>query len=106
MKSFAIGETVGNPEFKEIHLNVSKCKKPKMSDHRGRTWDTGKLIINEKETKVWLDTTWGEYIYFQIESNWYKVRMFSCTPWNKASEYDLDPFAINPCKISVIIKNS
>lgn len=53
-----------------------KCKRPKMKDHRGRTWDhSEKFIVNNQEMSGFLDTTWGEYIYFTIENQWYKVSL-------------------------------
>jgi len=51
-----------------------------MSEHRGRTWDFGYVEINLMEVKVWLDTTWGDYLYFEWDGSWYKFRMSDC-PW-------------------------
>ena len=78
---------------KTVKLNLRTCKQPSMSDHRGRTWDHGWLIIDGIRTEAWLDTTWGEYIYFVYKEKWYKVKMFSETPWDKETSYDIDPFA-------------
>lgn len=72
----------------EVKLPVVKCKRPKFSNHRGRTWDTFIIFLDGEELRVHLDTTWGEYIYFQISSSiyhydgldmwaWYKVKFIS-----------------------------
>jgi len=72
-------------------VNIPKCKKPKMSDHRGRTWDVGKIIIDGVKTEVLLDTTWGEYLYFVYNNAWHKVRMYNANPF-AGIRYDIDPF--------------
>ncbi len=40
-----------------------KCKIPKFSNHRGRTWDWCEVIIDNVSYRGYLDTTWGEYVY-------------------------------------------
>jgi hypothetical protein len=41
---------------------------------KGRTWDTITHIVNEQEIPMYLDTTWGNYIYFQTtDERWYKI---------------------------------
>lgn len=43
-----------------------KTKRPKMSDHAGRTWDCWDLILPDGSLgEAWLDTTRGEYFYFR-----------------------------------------
>lgn len=57
-------------------INLFKCIKPKMTWHRGRTWDiVTSIIINDKITNIHLDTTWGKYGYLQIENFWYKINI-------------------------------
>lgn len=70
-------------------IKVSKCKKPTFNNHRGRTWDTGRIFIDKIEIKVHLDTSWGQYIYWQYENQWYKLPMYS-----KGGEphFNIDPF--------------
>lgn len=62
-----------------VNLPVIKCKKPSFSDHRGRTWDTGTIFVDGEEFAAHLDTTWGEYVYFQYgeENKWHKLKMVS-----------------------------
>jgi hypothetical protein len=79
-----------------VKLPVVKSKRPRFSTHRGRTWDTGNVRINGVEYKVHLDTTWGEYIYFQYgnENTWFKVKMISDTISDlKGNKWDIDPFS-------------
>lgn len=77
-----------------IKLPVLKCKKPSFSNVKGMTWDTGKMIVDGIEVTLHLDTTWGEYVYFQDKNgNWFKIKMFSTTENDlKGKSYDLDPF--------------
>lgn len=85
-----------------VTLPVTKCKKPRFSCTKGATWDTGIIKIDDKEYDAHLDTSWGEYIYFQYgESNqWYKVRMRSTYMKDfEGKQYDLDPFARPSCEV-------
>jgi hypothetical protein len=56
---------------------INKTKKPKMT-HPKATWDYVKVILPDgKETKGHLDTTWGEYVYWQMPNGqWYKTKIF------------------------------
>jgi len=54
-----------------------KTRRPKFSNHRGRTWDCEIKVVNDIEVEFWLDTTWGFYFYFQWEDQWYKVLMLN-----------------------------
>ena len=40
---------------------------------RGRTWDRETFIINRKEIRADIDTTWGKYFYFLWNDSCYKV---------------------------------
>ena len=52
-----------------------KCKMPKMSNHRGRTWDTCYVLDTDNLTITgFLDTTWGEYVYILKNNQWYKFK--------------------------------
>ena len=85
-----------------IQIPVTKCKKPKFSTHRGRTWDFGYIMINNEKVEAHLDTTWGQYIYFQFGKTLqlYKVPMFSSVEDDfKGKKWDIDPFSNSPCKI-------
>lgn len=77
-------------------LPVTKCKKPKFSDYGGRTWDTGTIYIDDVKYNAYLDTTWGQFIYFQYEGSWRKVKMYSDVMDDlKGKKWDIDPFAID-----------
>jgi len=60
-------------EYGEIRAYA--CKRPKMTDHRGRAWDSfGKVIIDGKEYRALCDTTWGWYAYFEKDGKCYKFK--------------------------------
>ena len=87
MNAFVIG-----PKDNKVPVNLIKCKRPNMeSDHRGRTWDHGYIYIDGEKLEAWLDTTWGEYIYFVLGNTWRKVRMQNWNPF-AGPQYDIDPF--------------
>jgi hypothetical protein len=52
---------------------ATRCKKPKFSSHRGRTWDFYEITLNGTETKGWIDTSWGRFVFFEFLGKWYKV---------------------------------
>lgn len=67
-------------------VKVIKCHKPKMSDHRGRTWDSISVILpNGQQINGYLDTTWGHYVYFVMDNHWRKVSLD-----HFGSEYKID----------------
>ena len=51
-----------------------KCKRPRMTDHRGRTWDQCD-VIDAQGVKLtgYLDTTWGHFFYFFTGTEWPKA---------------------------------
>lgn len=55
---------------------TTKCKRPKMRSHRGRTWDWCPVILHSG-TKIdgYYDTSWGEYFYFTLNNQWYKGKI-------------------------------
>ena len=56
----------------------TKTAKPKMANHRGRTWDSWKLLLpNGRETYGHLDTSWGENFYWQDprHGHWMKAKI-------------------------------
>jgi hypothetical protein len=88
--------------IENTRIPVIKCQRPKFSDHSGRTWDSGKVMVNGNITEVFLDTTWGQYIYFQFGSDmsWYKVKMVSSSIDDlKNNTWNIDPFSVEPSKI-------
>ncbi|MFA5488815.1 MAG: hypothetical protein WC284_06300 [Candidimonas sp.] len=56
---------------------VTKCRRPKMSHHRGRTWDVCIVIdVDGVEITGYMDTTWGECFYFSRDGiQWYRGDM-------------------------------
>lgn len=87
----------------QVRLKVTKTKKPKFSTHGGRTWDFGHILIDGEKYEAHLDTTWGQYIYFQYgdANQWYKVKMYSDNIEDlKGNRYDIDPFSHDPHKIT------
>lgn len=88
-----------------IKVPVSKCKRPSFKDVRGRTWDSTTLLFNGEKVDVWLDTTWGEYIYFQYDNSWRKVRMVSTLQQDFMGKgYNIDPFCYPKQNLKVISK--
>jgi hypothetical protein len=57
-----------------VEISLIKTKRPKMTEHRGRTWDTISVIINGVEQDMWLDTSWGDYGYIVLNNQWYKFK--------------------------------
>ena len=54
------------------------CNRPKMSEHRGRTWDYCTVIaIDDSKVDGYLDTSWGQWFYFKPfgETQWRKARV-------------------------------
>ena len=69
---------------------VRAAKKPKMTNHRGRTWDTSDLYLpNGETTPAWFDTSWGERFYFIFDDRWYSAPVHFQIPGE--SDFDLRP---------------
>lgn len=79
-------------EHSDIAMPCYKTKKPKMSSHRGRTWDCVVITIDGDIVDFHLDTTWGQYVYFVWEGDWYKMRMVPDVLWFSDKDYVFDPF--------------
>lgn len=59
-------------------FTLTKCKRPSFKCCFGRTWDVYDSIkLDGEEIELYLDTTWGFFFYFEIEKQWYKVRILS-----------------------------
>lgn len=66
-----------------LHLNGThgtakavKTKKPKMTLHRGRTWDVTTITINDEKVDMHFDSTWGSRGYFEQEGTWYSIDLY------------------------------
>ena len=55
---------------------ITKTSKPRMSLHRGRTWDSCTVVLLDgTEIKGYLDTTWGANFYFPHGAGWYRGKI-------------------------------
>jgi hypothetical protein len=70
---------------KEVILSLVKAKKPSFKVCFGRTWDETSLIIDGEKTPVFVDSSWGKYMYFKYKEQWYKIKLFT-------EEYNIDLF--------------
>lgn len=76
----------------------SKCGRPKMSDHRGATWDSCRVIdINGADHNGYLDTSWGQYFYFMEATLWRKARIDKFMDNNSTRNHNIADFR-NPSK--------
>jgi hypothetical protein len=61
-------------------VGVFKSRRPRMTNHAGRTWDSFYLILPDGSRHpqgAYLDTTWGSYFYFQDElGQWWSGRLY------------------------------
>lgn len=77
-----------------VRIPVHKTKQPKFSNKRGATWDCVEIVIDGKPTDVYLDTTWGECIYFLFDGEWKKCRMASTLKEEMSGKiYNIDPLS-------------
>lgn len=79
----------------KVKIVATKCKAPTFRNVNGRTWDSGFIYIDGSKVEVWLDTTRGFYLYFQVGSDWYKMLMYPCLPGLgiiTGLSYDIDPW--------------
>jgi len=64
---------------KGFEIPINRSDKPKLGG-KGRTWEKFSLIINNNKTEIFLDTSWGNYIYFSTKDDiWYKIGIFIFT---------------------------
>ena len=53
-----------------------KCRKPKMKDTSGRTWDCCKIFaLDGTEHEGFLDTSYGHWFYFKDGDQWRKAKI-------------------------------
>ena len=62
-----------NKDTEREVINAIKTKEPKMTLHRGRTWDT--IGRTQEGEKIKADTTWGFWGYFERDGQWYKFHL-------------------------------
>lgn len=54
-----------------LPTGIHKCRKPKMRDYAGRTWDQCEVLLPDGSKAVGhLDTTWGTRFYFEHDGAW------------------------------------
>lgn len=56
----------------KITYSMVKTRKPKMTCHRGRTWDQDRITLDGEDVYVWRDFTWGSFNYIEIDGQWFK----------------------------------
>ena len=94
-----------------VEIPVTKTKKPSFNNVAGRTWDTGKVIIDGSKTPIFLDTSRGRYLYFQrinvpernprkYTYDWYKIPMHNYRG-DGLGNFDVDPFATEPVELRI-----
>jgi hypothetical protein len=88
----------------DVRLPVTKCKRPKFGNRGRCTWDHGTIKIDGKEYEAHLDTSWGEYVYFQYKGAWRKVKMIpsNMEEMKLGRTWDVDPFASPSIEIKVV----
>jgi hypothetical protein len=56
---------------------VRRCQRPKMRNHRGRTWDVCDVILPDgAKITGHLDTSWSSYFYFEVDGVWRNAEIF------------------------------
>ncbi len=53
---------------------ILPAKAPKLSTHKGATWDEILVLwLDGSRLTGWVDTSWGNYVYFQVGKPWKRV---------------------------------
>jgi hypothetical protein len=73
-------------------IKAYKTKQPKMTNHRGRTWDEITIVIDGEEVKTYLDTTWGWYFYVEYKGEWHKFPVGEFDDWGYKEKFTLEKF--------------
>ncbi|MFA6571708.1 MAG: hypothetical protein WCT77_10810 [Bacteroidota bacterium] len=55
-------------------MKAIKTYKPSFSSGRGRTWSQNTIKIDGKQTIVDIDSTYGNFLYFNANNVWFKLR--------------------------------
>jgi hypothetical protein len=64
---------------KKLFPGSVACRRPRLSEHRGRMWDECDVIATDgSRHRGFLDTTWGTWFYFQVAGAWRKAK---CDDW-------------------------
>lgn len=63
---------------------------PRMTNHRGRTWDKWSLDLPDGERReALLDTTWGTRFYFVYDGQWYSGSIDAFKEERPSPHFDL-----------------
>ena len=79
--------------IKDQRIPVTKCTRPKFSNHAGKCWDSRTIHINEETVEAWMEIVYGTYVYFIYKNQWNKVKAQS--EWEddmKGNKWDVDIF--------------
>jgi hypothetical protein len=80
---------------KLIQFPVSRCEKPKFSG-KGITWKKFIHELNNTETIFYLDTSWGNFFYFQApDDRWYKIPLFLNQEQREQLDIDIEKTLTN-----------
>lgn len=52
---------------------ADNTSKPKMGVRGGHTWDSANMYIDGEQVSLYLDSTWGDYGYFEYDDTCYKL---------------------------------
>jgi hypothetical protein len=75
--------------MKDDIVTANKARKPQMKDVRGKTWQKFNITLDGKAIPVHLDTTWGQYFFFEYKKEWYACRLIQ---WkNETDTLEVDP---------------
>ena len=77
---------------------AKSCRRPKFSEHRGRTWDSTDKIIDGKVVEWYYDTTWGTNLYFEWNQKWYVTPIIRDQYYNDNLAYKEKLFTTNQTK--------
>jgi len=91
-----------------VEISATKCKKPSLRSDHGNYWTYGTILINGITINAHIETTRGQYIYFQYNpyNEWFKFKMQSeIEAMFDNKEYDIDPFITNHEKLFTNIKD-
>jgi len=68
---------------------VKLSKRPKFSEHRGRTWDYATRIVNGKKFDFKRDFTWGSCWYFQYPYGTYQWFRMTADDFEQGKEFTI-----------------
>lgn len=61
--------------FKGEIIRADKARKPKMQNVHGKTWEKFPITVDGKKVDAHLDTSFGQYFFFELKKQWYACRL-------------------------------